>query len=173
MRRPVNDARLSRFLVALGHEAKRPATVYLVGGSSAVLAGWRRTTRDVDVYLEDDVLLQVLPRLKEELATNIELASPLDFLPALPDWRERSRFVRTQGQLTVRDFDYYAQALSKLERGFDQDLADVQAMVDRGLVVPSRLAELLEAVSGELYRFPTVDAAHLRQAVAQVRPSVN
>lgn len=170
MRKPVDASRLERFLVALGRAAKRPSTVYLVGGSSAVLAGWRATTRDVDLYVEDDALLQAIQGLKEELATNVELASPLDYLPALPDWRERSRFVRREGQLTVRDFDFYAQALSKLERGFDQDLADVRAMVDRSLVEPHRLGELLAAVEGELYRFPTVDTAQLRRAVAELTP---
>src|SRR5687768_9283960 len=102
MRKPVDAGRLERFLVALGRAAREPATVYLVGGSSAVMAGWRASTRDIDLHLEDDALMRALPGLKEELATNVELASPLDFLPELPDWRERSRYLRTDGAVTVR-----------------------------------------------------------------------
>jgi len=170
MRKPVDASRLERFLSALGRRAVGPATVYLVGGSSAVAAGWRSTTRDIGLYVEDEDLMRLLPALKEELATSVELASPLDFVPELPEWRERSRFLRTEGHLTVRDFDFYSQALTKLERGFDQDLDDVRAMVERGLVVPARLHELFDQVSEQLYRFPAIDAAHLLQAVAGLKP---
>lgn len=171
MRKPVDASRLERFLSTLGRHATSPATVYLVGGSSAVAAGWRRTTRDIDLYVEDDALMRLLPALKEELATSVELASPLDFVPELPGWRDRSRFVRTEGHLTVRDFDFYSQALSKLERGFEQDQDDVRAMIDRGLVDPVRLHELFDQVSDQLYRYPAVDAAHLRRAVNRLTRS--
>jgi len=170
MRKPVDASRLERFLSALSRRAVGPATVYLVGGSSAVAAGWRSTTRDIDLYVEDEALMRFLPALKEELATSVELASPLDFVPELPGWRDRSRFLRTEGHLTVRDFDFYSQALSKLERGFDQDRADVRAMIDHGLVDPAKLHELFDQVSDQLYRFPAVDPAHLRRAVAELNP---
>jgi hypothetical protein len=168
MRRPVDASRLDRFLGALGGRAVAPATIYLVGGSSAVAAGWRSTTRDIDLYVEDEALMRLLPSLKEELATSVELASPLDFVPELPGWRDRSRFLRTEGQVTVRDFDFYSQALSKLERGFEQDREDVRAMVDRDLVEPAKLRELFDQVSDQLYRFPGIDAAALRQAVTSM-----
>ena len=166
MRKPVDASRLDRFLNVLGSRAATPATVYLVGGSSAVANGWRATTRDIDLYVEDEGLMRLLPGLKEELATSVELASPLDFVPELPGWRERSPFLRTEGQLTVRDFDFYSQALSKLERGFEQDRSDVRAMIDRGLVDPARLRELFEGVSDQLHRFPGIDTDALGRAVA-------
>lgn len=53
----------------------------------------------------------------ERLSVNVELASPLDFLPPLPGWRDRSRFRFRAGNLEVFDFDPYSQALAKLERG--------------------------------------------------------
>jgi hypothetical protein len=165
VRKRVDSSRLVAFLVALGREARQPATVYLVGGSSAVMAGWRATTRDVDLYVEDDAVLRAIPKLKEELATSVEIASPLDFVPELPGWRERSPYLRTEGRLTVRDFDFYSQALSKLERGFDQDRADVEAMVMRGLVDPDRLRDLFDAISDQFYRFPAIDVPQLRRAV--------
>lgn len=48
--RELTDAdRLRRFMQALGAEADREARVYLTGGATAVLLGWRRTTIDADI----------------------------------------------------------------------------------------------------------------------------
>lgn len=103
--------------------------------------------------------------MKEELSLNVELASPLDFLPPLAGWRDRCRFRFREGNLEVFDFDPYSQALSKLERGFELDLKDVSSMVEAGLVEPNRLLELFEGVEPELYRFPAVDPSSLREMV--------
>jgi hypothetical protein len=66
--------------------------MYLTGGATAVLEGWRESTIDADILFEpdSDALLRRLAELKDELDLNVELASPLDFLPELPSWRERS-----------------------------------------------------------------------------------
>ena len=141
--------------------------MYLTGGATAVLEGWRESTVDIDVRFdpESDAGLHRIAELKEELAVNVELASPLDFLPALPGWQGRSRFRFREGNLEVFDFDPYSQALSKLERGFELDLQDVREMVDSGLVEPQRLLDLFGKVESELHRFPAVDPSGLRSAV--------
>jgi hypothetical protein len=141
--------------------------MYLTGGATAVLAGWRESTVDVDVRFEpdSDEALSRIRDLKEELAVNVELASPLDFLPPLEGWRDRSPFRFREGNLEVFDFDPYSQALSKLERGFELDLADVRSMIASGQVEPGRLLELFEAIESELFRFPAVDPATLRTSV--------
>jgi hypothetical protein len=141
--------------------------IYLTGGSTAVLEGWRPSTIDVDLRFEPehDALLRELPALKERLGVNIELASPPDFIPELPGWRERSPFVFREGQVAIHHFDPYSQALSKIERGFDQDLDDVRTMIERGLVEPSRLHELYEAIEPELYRYPAIDPSTFRRKV--------
>ena len=130
-----------------------------------MLEGWREATIDVDLRFEPeaDELLRALPALKERLAVNIELVSPPDFIPELPDWRERSPFVFREGAIEVHHFDLYSQALSKIERGFEQDLEDVRAMIAGGLVEPSRLRALYEQVEPELYRYPAIDPSALRQ----------
>jgi hypothetical protein len=89
------------------------------------LEGWRDTTIDVDLRFEPelDELLRALPGLKERLGLNIELASPPDFIPELPGWRDRSPFLLREGRVDVHNFDLYSQALSKIERGFAHDLA--------------------------------------------------
>ncbi|CAN5518139.1 hypothetical protein BH24CHL9_BH24CHL9_02170 [soil metagenome] len=155
MRRRTDAERLRHFLRELGRSARRPATVYLVGGATAVLVGWRSTTIDIDLRLEPDhdELLRALPELKERLRVNIELASPLDFLPEPPGWRDRSPFVAQEGPLTIRHLDHTTQALAKLERG---------------LVDAATLRSALTAIEPELYRFPSVDGAALRAAVERL-----
>jgi hypothetical protein len=145
--------------------------MYLTGGATAVMEGWRESTVDIDVRFEpdSDAALSRLGEVKERLAVNVELASPLDFLPPLDGWRERSRFRFREGNLEVFDFDPYSQALSKLERGFELDLADVRSMVDSGQVKPGRLRGLFEDIEKELYRFPAVDPPSLRAAVESLK----
>lgn len=152
---------------ALGAEAERPVRVYLAGGSSALLLGFRPTTLDVDYRMEPetDRLLRAIPRLKEELELNLEPASPQDFLPELPGWRERSRFIAAYDQATFWHYDFVAQALAKLERGHAQDLADVRSLRAAGLVTPEELRARLTDIEPQLYRFPAVDPPSLRRAV--------
>jgi hypothetical protein len=102
------------------------------------------------------------------MRVNVELASPLDFLPELPGWKDRSRFRFREGNLEVFDFDLYSQALSKLERGLELDLEDVRSMVRSGEIKPRKLLELYEAVESELFRFLAVDPAKLRSSVESV-----
>ncbi|MGI9019670.1 MAG: DUF6036 family nucleotidyltransferase [Solirubrobacterales bacterium] len=167
MRDAANADRIRAMAAELGRVAPRGTRLYLTGGATAVFEGWRASTVDVDVRIEpeSDAVLRRIAALKEELCLNIELASPIDFLPELPGWRERSRFRLREGSLEVFDFDPYSQALSKIERGFDLDLSDLRAMLAGGLVEPGRLRELHTAIEPELYRFPAVDPAALREKV--------
>lgn len=108
MRSDADAERVRRFARELGRRTRVPARLYLVGGSSAVLEGWRATTLDIDLRIEpdDDELLRELPGLKERLDVNVELASPLDFLPELPGWRDRSPFLFREGLIDVHHFDF-------------------------------------------------------------------
>lgn len=173
MREAADAERIERLARELGRVVPPGTRMYLTGGATAVLEGWRESTVDVDVRFEpdSDAALERIRDLKEKLALNVELASPLDFLPPLPGWQDRSRFRLRQGNLEVFDFDPYSQALSKLERGLELDLVDVRSMVDSGQVEPPKLRELFEAIEPELYRFPAVDPASLSAAVGSLPPS--
>ena len=170
MRAPADAERIRALARELGKVAPGETAVYLTGGATAVLEGWRPTTVDIDVYIdpESDAVLRRIAELKDEQDLNVEFASPLDFLPEMPEWRERSRSRFREGKVTVLDFDLYSQALSKIERGFEMDLADVREMLDRGLVNPARLRQLYEAIEGELFRFPAVDPEALRSRLDAV-----
>ncbi|HEY8204922.1 MAG TPA: DUF6036 family nucleotidyltransferase [Pyrinomonadaceae bacterium] len=152
---------------ALADAAKAPARVYLVGGASAVLLGWREATIDVDLKIipESDEILRSLPQLKEQLKINIELASPDDFIPPLPGWEDRSQFIQQEGKLSFYHYDFYAQALAKIERGHDRDREDFIQMTDTGLVDPNRLLSLFNSIKNQLYRYPELDAESFSRAV--------
>jgi hypothetical protein len=164
MRELATSAKIDRFLRALGRSASSPSRVYLTGGVSAVLLGFRSSTVDIDLKMipDSDELLRAIPKLKEELQLNVELAAPDQFIPPLPGWQERSPFLRQEGSLSVYHYDFYAQALAKIERGHARDLADVEAMTARGYVEPRRLEELFDAIVPRLERFPGIDAAAFR-----------
>jgi hypothetical protein len=155
---------------ALAREARGPLQVYLVGGSTAVLEGWREATIDVDLAFgeSDDAVLRALPRLKDTFDINVELASPADFIPMKPGWQNRSPFVAQEGVVTFRHFDLHAQALAKIERGHETDRNDVQEMLARGLVTRAGLLEYFEAIAPELYRFPAIDPGSFRKAVTTI-----
>jgi uncharacterized nucleotidyltransferase DUF6036 len=164
--RELADAdRIRRFMGALGRAAEEDTDVYFTGGATAVLLGWRPSTIDVDVLFrpEQDALLRALPALKDELRINVELASPLDFIPVPAGWEDRSLFAGREGRLTFRHFDPYGQALAKLERAHVHDLEDVDMMLDRGLVDPGQALVYLDEIEPNLYRYPAIDAASFRR----------
>jgi hypothetical protein len=109
--------------------------------------------------------LRSLPAIKEELRINVELAAPHHFVPELPGWRERSRYIGCEGELHFHHYDFYAQALSKIERGHAQDVEDVDMMFARGLVDGEELLRLFARVEPELYRYPALDPKSLRRKV--------
>jgi len=171
MRAPVTDSRLREFLRAIAAAAAEPGRIYLTGGATAVLRGWRDSTVDVDIKLvpDSDRVLRAIPDLKERLHINVELASPGDFLPELPGWQDRSPFIAREGKIDFHHYDFYSQCLSKLERDHRKDREDVRAMLVEKLVEPRRLLELFEKIEDQLYRFPAVNRAGLRSAVTELQ----
>jgi hypothetical protein len=170
MREKVTAARLQEFMKALGNVVARPARIFLVGGATAVLCGWRDSTIDIDLKAipDSDEILRNLPALKERLHLNVELASPDDFIPELPSWQERSRFIQQEGKLTFLHYDFYAQALAKIERGHHVDLLDVRDMIQTGLVEPNRLLEVFSQIEEKIYKYPAIDPQEFRAAVERV-----
>jgi hypothetical protein len=174
MREKVTAERLDKFMQAVGRAGKMNARIYLVGGATAVLLGWRETTIDIDLKLVPEVneILRALPELKEALRINVELASPDDFIPALPGWEERSEFITREGAIDFFHYDFYAQALAKIERGHNTDVLDVRQMIGRGLIEPSRLLEFFSRIEDQLYKYPAIDGKSFRLAIEQFLESL-
>jgi hypothetical protein len=167
MRSNVDSQKIEKLMKILGREAQGSGCIYFTGGASALLIGWRSSTVDIDIRLDPEPpgIFQAIAKLKQELNINIELASPQDFLPPLPGWRDRSVFITRQGQISFYHYDFTAQALSKLSRGFDRDIKDVQAMYEQKLFSLSELRSCFEAIAPELIRFPSLNPDMLRSRV--------
>ena len=67
-----------------------------------------------------------------------------------PDWKSKSTFIERHGEVEVFHYDFRGQALTKLARGFERDLGDVRAMLDRKLISKDELASALDAIKPEL-----------------------
>jgi hypothetical protein len=167
MRRPVDAERIHRFMRELGGEADKDLRLYFTGGATAVLFGWRASTLDVDIKVdpESDRIFRALPRVKESLQINVELAAPDQFIPEVPGWQERSAFIAREGRLSFYHYDFYGQALSKIQRGHAQDRNDVKQMLQRGLIDPEELRRRFEQIEPQVYRFPAIDPVAFRRAL--------
>lgn len=161
---------MRQLMRALGAAAESPGRVYFTGGATAVLAGWRASTIDVDLIIvpEADPLYRALPELKERLQLNIEIASPAHFLPEVPGWDRRSRHVGRDGLLDFFHYDPYSQALAKIERDHEQDRSDVEDLIREGWVERGELLRLFSLIEAHLYRFPAVDPTSFRRRVEAV-----
>jgi hypothetical protein len=170
MRSLADRERIGRLIQAIGNAAEHRTQIYLLGGTTAVLMGWRSTTVDVDFVMrpEDDAILRALPGIKETLQINIETASPLDFIPIPTGWEDRGVFIQRIGQVEFSHFDLAGQALAKIERSHRQDLDDVQAMLDRNLITREGLRDYFAQIEPLLYRFPSIDPKSFRVAVDRV-----
>ncbi len=165
VRELANSQKIRQFIDELGRACTGPGCVYLVGGTTAVLNGWRDTTVDVDLKLdpEPEGVFQAIALLKDRLDINVELASPDAFVPPIPNWRDRSPFIVRVGQVDFRHYDLYTQAFAKIERGHQRDIADVQAMIEKGFIDIRLLEQYIRAILPKLERYPHLDEASLRE----------
>ena len=125
----LNCAPLAGAMLSTTAVTRTPGKVYLTGGATALLLGFRDQTIDIDIKLdpEPEGVFEAIARLKDRLDINVELASPDDFIPPAAGWREYSRHVASIGRLEFFHYDFALQALAKVERGHAQDLGDAQA----------------------------------------------
>lgn len=167
MRPPVDVARLNEFMSSMGRKTRSHGRIYLTGGATALLHGWRPMTVDVDLKADPEPsgFFEAIAALKDELSVNIELASPADFIPELPNWRDRCLFIARHGLIDFYHYDPYSQTLAKLERGHSRDLADVEAMFRGGLVRKNLLLELFRQIEPSLIRYPSLDPESFREVV--------
>jgi hypothetical protein len=169
MRAETDLAKLKSFMLALGEQVRGGGRIYLTGGATAVLHGWRPMTIDIDLKPDPEPLglFEALAILKDQLDINVELASPDQFIPAVPGWRERSLFIARHGLVEFFHYDPYGQALSKLQRRHERDLRDVRSMLRAKLISRDRLREMFTLIKPQLIRYPAVDPASFEAAVLE------
>ena len=158
MRDSLDASKLDAFMRELGMLATGPGRVYIVGGGTAMLLGIRNQTIDIDLKMapEPPGAFEAIAKLKEKLGVNVELAAPDEFIPPLPGWEARSEFIARYGSVDFFHYDFYAQALSKIQRGFDTDLSDAVALVEKGKVEIRKLLDLYQRIEPELNRYPAI-----------------
>jgi hypothetical protein len=169
MRSESDKRRIESFMVAIGERVRGSGRIYLTGGATAVLFGWRAMTIDIDLKADPEPVgfFETLAILKDELDVNVEMASPDDFIPAIPGWHERSLFIARHGSIDFFHYDPYGQALSKLQRRHDRDLLDVRSLLQSGLIRADKVRELFMLIEPDLVRYPAIDPASFRAAVME------
>jgi hypothetical protein len=168
MDRSVDRQKLELFMTELGQRATSSGTVYITGGSTALLLGIRDQTMEIDIKLdpEPEDVFEAIAELKVSLGVNIELASPDRFIPELPGWRDRSRFIIRAGQVDFRHYDFYAQAIAKIERAYKLDVADARALIGMKLIEMAELERLALAIRLQLKRYPAIDPDEFYRKIA-------
>jgi hypothetical protein len=152
----------------LARSAPRRGTyrVYFVGGSTAVLQGWRASTIDADLFADKDAIFHDVQGIKERLHLNVEFARPEDFVPALAGSDDRHVFIETVGKVSFYHYDPYAQLLSKVVRGFDRDLEDAKRFLQSGMVDAESFRALVNRIPDAAYaKYPSLSRAAVREAV--------
>jgi len=144
----------------------RSFSVYLVGGGTAVHAGWRASSVDVDLHSDEEAVFRDVQRIKERLNINIEFARPEQFVPALRNSASRHVFIEAVGRVSYFHYDPYAQVLAKVVRGFDRDMQDARDFVRSGMVEPAKLRDLVAEIPRSAYaRYPSLSPSAVAQAV--------
>jgi hypothetical protein len=172
---PIDRAAIEAFLVRLGDRLDEPGELVLLGGGALLLLGSPRTTIDID-YVGDDLSrsdFQVaVEQVAEELGLVVDPVPIWDFVPMPANSAKRRVHVGRFGAVDVFALDPYVMALSKLDRGFDSDLADIVFLVQRGLVSLDRIAEQVAAAIPNAAAFD-MDPAAMRKHLAVVRRRIS
>lgn len=140
--------------------------VYVLGGGTAVLEGWRESTIDADLCSDGDEIFRDIQAIKERLGLNIEFARPEDFVPPLSGSAGRHVFIQKIGSVSFYHYDPCAQLLSKVVRGFDRDMQDARSFIGSGMVDRERFRSLVRDIPDAAYaRYPALSRRAVDEAV--------
>jgi hypothetical protein len=142
--------------------------VYLVGGGTAVFAGWRPSTIDADLHSDREEVFRDIQGIKERLDVNVEFARPEHFVPELSGSGNRHVFLETIGPVSFYHYDPYAQILSKIVRGFRRDVEDARHFVRSDMVDPDRLRALVLEIPDSAYSaYPALSRSAVEEALEE------
>lgn len=176
MRGELTRERLQGLMQEIARHApgRRSYRVYLVGGGTAVFAGWRNSTIDADLHADNEAVFRDIQAIKERLQINVEFVRPEDFVPALAGTEGRHVFLEAVGRVSFYHYDPYAQLLSKIVRGFRKDMQDADSFIASGMVETERFRSLVHDIPEAAYaRYPALSHRAVLEAVdgflAQIR----
>lgn len=154
-------------MIELARLARGPGHIYFTGGATAMSIGLREQTLDLDLAMEPEPrgAFEAISELKITLDINVELASPADFIPVAADWRERSIPIAKEGQISFLHFDLCAQALAKIQRGYDRDLSDARGFLAFSKIGDGEVWAYFEGTRPKLIRYPALDAGEYERKV--------
>lgn len=168
----ITTAVLRSLLQGLGERCSQPATLYLLGGSALCLLGSSRQTLDFDYTTE--VPPQAQHEFQEALA-DLAAAQRLDleevpigeFIPLPAKAVERRLSVGQFGAVSVFIFDPYTIALSKIARGFESDLEDVEFLLQAGVIQLTELEQYFQEILPRVAGFD-IDPKEFRAYFAEI-----
>jgi len=168
VRAELTRERLHALMRAIAESAppKGSWRVYLVGGGTAVAAGWRASSVDADLWSDREEVFRDIQEIKERVGVNVELVRPEHFVPALRGSAERHVPVETIGDVSFFHYDPYAQVFAKIVRGFRRDVEDARRFLESGLVDPQRLRALVQEIPDAAWAgYPALSAVEVRGAL--------
>jgi len=168
VRRSLTVERLDDLMhaIAASYRARRAARVFIVGGATAVHLAWRNSTIDADLHSDDAGVFDNVQSVKERLQLNIEFVRPENFVPALRGSEARHVLIKAIGKVSFFHYDPYAQMLSKVVRGFRQDLLDAQNFLSSGMVDPVHFRSLVDSIpETEYQKYPALSREAVLEAV--------
>lgn len=165
MRLNSDKNRILLLMDEIGQNINEKINIYFTGGVSAVLLDIREMTIDVDIKFEPDIykMYEVIKVLKESININIELASPDNFIPELPEWRDRSLFINQVKKASFYHYDFYSQIIAKIQRNWKQDWNDAKGFAKQ--INPAFLEKLFIGIKNEFIKFPSIDVKNLEKRI--------
>ena len=164
----MDDTEIQSILQVLGKHVPPASRLILVGGSALALLGSPRLTIDID-FLGDDIhpdkLHQSIINIAKELKIHVEPVPLERFIPLPEGSEERSIRIGQFANLEVFVADPYSIALSKLDRGFDTDLADIVFLIQKQFVILEELESITRKALSHASKFdfhPEI-LAHLQE----------
>jgi hypothetical protein len=152
----VEDTEIQSILKILGERVPPSSRLVLVGGSALALLGSPRLTIDID-FLGDDVhpdeLHRSIIKIAKEMKIHVEPVPLERFIPLPEGSEERSIRIGQFANLEVFVADPYSIALSKLDRGFDTDLADIVFLIQEKFVILDELEQITRKALSHASKF--------------------
>jgi len=114
--------------------------ILVVGGIAMALYGLPRYTNDLDAEVVSGEHLEALQKFLEKngiLANLSENISGWGIVPLPGDYRAKSKTLYSDGKITIRTLDPVDFVISKLRRGTDEDLEDIEHVVKRFKLSPA------------------------------------